>query len=309
MRLLKSTFSAFIADDCTSMAAALAYYTIFALPPMLYLLLTILTFGLSVTYKSDQAEDKAKQVLNSQASELIGNDSAAQEISSILEKNRNQGGLWWKTLISFVAILFGATGVMAAIQSSLNRVWHVQPDPEANSIRDFLTKRILSLGMILGLGFLLLVSLVVSAILTSLGSQLGSWIGMEDWSVAIINYAISFVVTLFMFAALFKFMPDAAIGWKEVVVGAGITTVLFFVGRYVLGLYLSYSDPASQLGSAAASLAVLLVWIYYSSMVFLLGAEFTQAWAKVYGQHILPEKGAVRVEQNIVREPRPSASH
>ncbi len=301
MRLIKSTFQAFINDDCLTMAAALAYYTVFALPPLLFLLLTIVTWGMSLAYDTDQAQTKAKDLIEEQAAEMVGNQTAAEQISSMLEQNRQQSGLWWKSLISFVAIAVGATGAMAALQNSLNRAWHVQPDPASNAIKTFFQKRMLSLGLILGLGVLLLVSLVISTLLTTVGSEVGSWVGMQESALSVINYAISMTVTLFIFAALLKFMPDATIGWQEATVGAGITTVLFFIGRYLLSLYLTYSEPAAQLGSAAASLAVLLIWIYYSAVVFLLGAEFTQSWAKIYGRRIVPEKGAVRVQQKIVR--------
>ncbi|XZE55506.1 YihY/virulence factor BrkB family protein [Planctomycetaceae bacterium SH139] len=295
MRLLKSTLQAFIDDDCLTMAAALAYYTVFALPPLLFLLLTIVTWGMSLAYDSDQAESKANDLIEEQASEMVGNETVAAQISNMLEQNRQQSGLWWKSLISFLAIAVGATGAMAALQNSLNRAWHVQPAPASSAVKTFLQKRLLSLGLILGLGVLLLISLVISTMFNTVGSQVGGWVGMQESALMVINYAISMVVTLFIFAALLKFMPDAKIGWQEATVGAGITTVLFFIGRYLLSLYLTYSEPAAQLGSAAASLAVLLIWLYYSALVFLLGAEFTQSWAKIYGRKIVPEKGAVRV--------------
>ncbi len=301
MRILNKTFSQFSNDDCSILAAALAYYTIFALPPLLYLLLTVVSSGMSLAYGAEEAQQKAQQVIENQAAELIGNEAAADEITTILEQDRQQGGAWWKTGISISAILFGATGVVAAVQTSLNRVWRVQPDPEVGGIKTFLLKRTLSLAMILGLGFLLLVSMIVSTVLTAIGGQVGQWLGLEETIVAAMNYVVIFLATMVVFASLLKFMPDAEIGWRDVWVGALATAVLFSLGRVVMGLYFSNANPGAQLGSAAASLAVLLVWVYYSSLIFLFGAEFTQAWATEYGRGIHPEQGAVRIQRKIVR--------
>ncbi len=193
------------------MAAALAYYTIFALPPLLYLLLTFVTFCMTLAYEADEANAKARDLIATQAGQMIGNDSAADEISNILERNQNQSGAWWKTIISVLGILFGATGVVVAVQSSLNRVWGVQPDPKTRGIRNFLFKRMLSFAMIIGLGFLLLVSMVLSTILAALGSQVGQWVGLEETMVVAVNYLVVFLATLVIFAALLKFMPDAQI--------------------------------------------------------------------------------------------------
>ncbi|WP_182868257.1 YihY/virulence factor BrkB family protein [Rhodopirellula sp. JC639] len=308
MKLLKTTFTQFSTDNCTTLAAALAYYTVFALPPLLYLLLTIVTYSMTVAYDADVAREKAQRLIENQAGQLIGNEAAADEITTILEENRQQGGVWWKSLVSLAGILFGATGLVAAVQASLNLVWRVQPDPDQGGVKSFVVKRVLSLGMILGLGFLLLVSMVVSTVLAAVGSQIGQWVGLEETVVAFLNYAVIFVVTMVIFAAMFKFMPDAEIGWRDVAVGAFVTAGLFSLGRYGLGIYFENADPAARLGSAAASLAVLLVWVYYSSMIFLLGAEFTQAWATVYGRGLEPEEGAVRVERRLVSGDRATTS-
>ena len=301
MDFLKQTFSEFSKDRCSTLAASLAYYTIFALPPLLYLLLMIITFGLSLAYDSDAAEEKAQKILERQAAEMIGNQSATEEVSAILENNKQAGGKWWKALISLAGILFGATGVVAALQDSLNRVWSVKPDPETAGIKVFLSKRLLSFAMILGLGFLLLASLVVSTILSGIGDRLGTMIGMDETIAHVVNYAVQALVSLVIFAAIFKFMPDANVKWRDVLVGAAITTVLFLAGRFGLQAYLSASDPGAQLGSAAASLAVILVWVYYTAMIFLYGAEVTQVYAARYGAGIQPEDNAVRVVEKIER--------
>ncbi len=301
MRFLKQTFTEFSRNGCTTLAAALAYYTAFALPPLMYLLLTILTFGLSVAYEGDEAGVKAQSILQEQAAEMIGNPSASEQIATILDSNRNEDGKWWKTMLSFAGIIVGATGVVAALQGALNQVWEVRPDPENTGFMDMIGKRVLSFGMILGLGFLLLVSLIVSSVLAGVGDRVGGWIGMSQAGADAVNFAIQAIVVFVIFAAIFRFMPDAKVRWNDVAVGAAITTVLFLVGRYALQLYFSYSDPAAQLGAAAASLAVLLVWVYYTAMIVLLGAEATQVYAVLYGDGIIPEDKAVRVVEEFKR--------
>lgn len=302
MEFLKQTFAEFSKNNCTTLAAALAYYTAFALPPLLYLLLTILTLGMSVMYSSDEAQEEAKQVLTSNAAEMIGNQAATEQIATIMDNDAKSSGKWWKTLLSFAGIIVGATGVVAALQASLNQVWEVQADPERASWKNLLGKRLLSFGMILGLGFLLLVSLIVSSVLAALGDQVGRMIGMSESLAAGINMLVQAMVVFIVFASIFKFMPDAIVNWNEVMVGALMTTILFILGRYVLHLYFSYSSPGAQLGAAAASLAVLLAWVYYTAMIVLLGAEATQVYAVRYGDGIRPQGDAVRVVKEIKRD-------
>lgn len=303
MSFIKETFSKFSEDRCTTLAAALAYYTTFALPPLLYMLLVILTFGLSLAYEGGQAEKKAQGVIERQAAQLLGDESASQEITKILENNKKSGGHWWKTLLSVAGILVGATGVVAALQDSLNRVWGVKPDPDS-SIKYLLKKRLLSFAMILGLGFVLLVSLIASSVLSAAGEKAGSLVGMGGVAVTVTNYVVQALVILVIFAAIFRFMPDADIRWGDVFVGAAVTTVLFLVGQFALQLYFSYGEPGEQLGSAAASLAVILVWVYYSGIILLLGAEVTQVYAVRYGHGIKPEPNAVRVVEEVKRSER-----
>jgi len=301
MNFLKQTFSEFSKDQCTTLAAALAYYTAFALPPLLYLLLTVLTFGLSVAYESKNAKERATAVLEDQAAEMLGNETAAKGISTILENNEKSGGQWWKTLVSLAGIIVGATGLVGALQASLNQVWHVRPDPETSGIMTILWKRVISFAMILGLGFLLLVSLVVSSVLSGAGERVSEVIGISGGTADVINYLVQAVVVFIVFAAIFKFMPDAHVEWNEVAVGAVVTTVLFLLGRIAMQLYFSFSAPGAQLGAAAASLAVILVWVYYTSMIVLLGAEVTQVYSMRYGGGIRPVKNAVEVEERIKR--------
>lgn len=299
MQFLKTTFSRFSEDRCTTLAAALAYYTIFALPPLLYLLLMIITAGMSVAYESSEAEGRAESLIEQHAAQLLGNETASDQIGKILEQDRKTGGKWWKSLLSLVGVVIGATGVVAALQDSLNFVWQVAPDPQRGGFRSFFRKRLLSFAMILGLGFLLLASLIVSTVLGAAGSRVGSVLGMQESAVAGLNYLILFLVTSIAFAAIFKFMPDAKIAWRDVWVGALATAVLFMIGRFVLQVYLSRNEPAAGLGSAAASLAVIMVWVYYSSMILLYGAEVTQVYANRYGKGVEPEEGAVKVTRQM----------
>ncbi|QDS90012.1 hypothetical protein EC9_42150 [Rosistilla ulvae] len=297
MNFLKQTFADFSKDRCTTLAASLAYYTAFALPPLLYLLLTILTFSLSVMYDSEAAEQKAQGLLESQAAQMIGNQAASEEIGTILERNQDAGGTWWKTLLSFAGIVIGATGVVASLQAALNQVWQVKPDPDQANWTDLIRKRVLSFGMILGLGFLLLVSLVVSSLLQGFSDL----VGVSGMLGEATNFAVQAMVVWVMFAAIFKYMPDAVVRWKDVAVGAAITTILFLLGRFAMQVYFSYSEPGAQLGAAAASFAVILVWVYYTAMIVLLGAEATQTYASLYGSGIKPEKDAVRVVETVQR--------
>lgn len=301
MLFLKRTFSEFSSDRCSTLAAALAYYTAFALPPLLFLLLTVLTAGMSTVYDGEQAEAKAQETITDQASQLIGNPAVSDEIAAILENNDRSDGKWWKALISFVGIVVGATGVVAALQAALNQVWEVKPDPETAGVMDVIWKRIFSLGMILGLAFLLLVSLAVSTVLAGVGDQVGSMIGMSGTAATVVNLVVQTAVLFVVFASIFKFMPDAKVNWNDVAVGAVITTVLFLVGRFAMQIFFQFSEPGAQLGSAAASLAVLLAWVYYSATIVLLGAEATQVFASMYGSGIQPEEHAVRVEEKVLR--------
>jgi membrane protein len=179
----------------------------------------------------------------------------------------------------------------------------VAPDPNQGGFKGFIVKRVFSLGMVLGLAFVLLVSLVLSAFLSSFGDSLGRFLpdGLSAPVIEGINFAVSFGVITLLFAAIYKIVPDARMAWRDVWVGAAATALLFVLGKFALGLYLGRSNPGEAFGAAGA-LALMLVWIYYSSMIVLLGAEFTQAWAEGRGSGIAPEKGAVRVKHETHHE-------
>ncbi|HUR94204.1 MAG TPA: YihY/virulence factor BrkB family protein [Gemmatimonadales bacterium] len=297
LTLLKDSGKDFIDDDCPTQAAALSYYTIFSLPPLLLLILMIL--GAVLDPQDIQGQ------LETQMGSLMG-PSATEQIRSILQQANAPGaGGFLPTVLSIGALILGATGAFGQLQAALNRAWEVAPDPQKGGLKAFLMKRVFSFGMILSVAFLLLVSLMLSAALTAFGGALGGMLpdGVSSTLLQVLNQVISFVVITALFAAIFKVLPDATVAWRDVWVGAAATGLLFVVGKFLIGLYLGRSNPGEAFG-AAGSLAVMLVWIYYSSMILLFGAEFTQTWADRRGSGIAPEKGAVRVVQETkhVRE-------
>ena len=286
---LKDTYEDFSADDCSTQAAALSYYTVFALPPLLVLILMILGAVLDPQHVRGQLQE--------QISGLMG-PSAAEQIRTILQQSHRPGsGGLVATLLSVGALLLGATGAFGQLQAALDRAWGVKPDPRQGGIRSFLLKRVFSFGMILSIAFLLLVSLMVSAALTAFGDVLGAWLpsGVSVTLLQVLNQVISLAVVTLVFAVIFKVLPDARVAWRDVWVGSAFTAVLFVVGKFVIGLYLGRTNPGEAFG-AAGSLAVLFVWIYYSSLILLFGAEFTQTWAERRGSGIAPVRGAMRVE-------------
>jgi membrane protein len=282
-------------DRCPTLAASLAYYTIFALPPLLFLLLSFVTAGLSFHYENQEARQRAKQVVHDQATQVLGNSDAAAEIAELLDRRALLGGQWWTSVLSILGILIGATGVVAALQDSLNLIWNVRPDPERTGFLVYVKKRIVSLAMILGLGAILIASLVLSAVVAVIGNRFTQLTGLETNTAGWLNQSITLLMLFVFFSGLFRFMPDARIAWQDVWMGAILTTALFSLGRGGLQYYLRVYDPSQALGSAAASLVVILIWVYYTSMIVLFGAEFTQTWALNHGRDVVPEKGAVRV--------------
>jgi membrane protein len=295
--LARDSVKEFLDDDCQTQAAALSYYTIFSLPPLLVLILMLLGAVLD--------PQDIRGHLETQLGTLMG-PSATEQIRNILEQAHSPGsGTGVAAVLSVLALLLGATGAFGQLQAALNRAWEVAPDPDKGGLKQFLLKRVFSFGMILSVAFLLLVSLVLSAALTAFGGALGSMLpeGVSATLLQVVNQLLSLVVIAGLFAALFKVLPDAHVAWRDVLVGGAATAVLFVLGKFLIGLYLGRSNPGEAFG-AAGSLAVLLVWIYYSSMILLFGAEFTQLWAERRGQGIAPEQGAMRVvrERKELRE-------
>src|SRR5918995_2429063 len=287
--IFKQSFKEFVEDDCMTSAAALSYYTIFSLPAILMLLMLVVS---SVMDPSD-----VQGGLESQLQGLMG-PSAGGEVRTILQETERPGGGLIPTIVGIVALIFGATGAMGQLQAALNRAWDVAPDPKQGGIKAFLTKRLFSLGMLLSIAFLLMVSLVISTMLSGVGDRLTGLLpgGLSEGVLHILNIAVSFAVISLLFAAMFKVLPDAKVAWRSALIGGLVTGSLFVLGKYLIGLYIGNSNSGEAYG-AAGSLIVMLLWIYYSGLIVLFGAEFTETWAEKRGEGIEPEPGAIRVKQ------------
>jgi membrane protein len=280
--LLKEIFSEWSEDKAARLAAALAYYITFSLAPLLLIVIAIvgLLFG----------QEAVQGRVVEQIQGLVGPDGA-QLVQTMLQSTRQSGSNIVATLIGIVTLLLGATGVFVQLQDALNTIWEVAPKP-GRGVLGMVKDRLLSFTMLLGIGFLLLVSLAVSAGLAALSSFLGDLLPGLFEVAKVLDFVISLGVITLLFAMIYKFLPDVKIRWGDVWVGAAVTSLLFTVGKFLIGLYLGYSSAASVYG-AAGSLAVLLIWIYYTAQIVLLGAEFTQVYAKRYGSRIVPGADAV----------------
>lgn len=287
--LVGKSIKDFFADDCQTLAAALSYFTVFALPPLLALLLLIVGVFVNPAEVSGHLATQIEQMMGA---------GAASQIRSIVEHaNQPTMNKPLAFVLSIAFLIAGATGAFTQLQSSLNRAWNVAPDPNAGGVKSFLVKRLFSFGMVLVVAFLLLVSLVISAALSAFSGVLSSVLGGLSGPVLhLINAAISFAVVTLLFALIYRVLPDAKVAWRDVWVGAAVTALLFTVGKFLIGLYVGHSHPGQAFG-AAGSLAVLLVWIYYSAMILLFGAEFTQTWAERRGRGIEPARGAMQVSR------------
>jgi membrane protein len=284
--LLKVTFSQWRRDQASLMAAALAYYTVFSLAPLL-----IIVIAIAGTIFGEQA---AKGELVAQIQGVVGREGA-QLIQTAIENasqlDPSQGPI--PTLINIGVLLFGASVVFAQLQNSLNRIWEVEAKP-GNGIKRVLRKRLLTFSMVLVIAFLLLVSLVISTMLVILGNYLRDLVPGFTYLWQILNFFISFSLVTLLFAMIFKILPDAKIAWRDVWMGAAITAVLFDIGKFLLGFYLGKTSLASAYG-AAGSLVIILTWVFYSAQILFLGAEFTQVYVRHYSREIVPDEHAVRV--------------
>jgi len=291
-QLVKKSAKDFSEDECPRMAAALAYYTVFALPPMLILIMMLVGAFVS--------RETVQEALSGQMGSLMGADGA-KTVGTMVNQSKQPGGGAIGTIMGIAALVLGATGAFLQLQGALNTAWGVKPDPKAGGIKNFVFKRLLSVGMVLSIAFLLLVSLALSAALTAVGGAVGALIpGASAVVIGILQTLVSIAVVTLLFAAIFKVLPDARIAWRDVWVGAVVTALLFEIGKWGIGLYLGNSNPGKAYG-AASSLAVILVWIYYTAMIVLFGAEFTETWATTRGQGIQPEEGAMWRDEDAHR--------
>jgi membrane protein len=270
--MLRAAASAWVDDYAPSMGAALAFYTLFSIAPLLLIVISLagLVFG----------EPAARGEIMAQLTDLLGSDSA-RTIESLLQGLNRPGAGAVGTLVGLGALLVGATTVFAELQDAMDRIWRAPTRPQGG-LWGLLRARLLSLGLVLGIGFLLIVSLIMSAALAALGKWWGPWFGEIAFVANTLNFVTSFVLISSMFAMIYKCIPRVRVAWRDVWIGAALTALLFTVGKSLIGLYIGRSGVASPFG-AAASLVVLLLWIYYSAQIFLLGAEFTWVYAGRYG--------------------------
>ena len=286
----KALWKGYTHDNTFEMGAALAYYTIFSIVPLLVVVLSI--SGLVA------GPDAVRGKVFGQINGLVGPDTA-KALEDLLGNAYKSGHGWLATVLGTLTLVLGASGIFGALKSSLNRMWEIKPKPK-NSIVFFLLNRLLSFSFVLGLGFLLVVSFAINLVIDGFSDNLAR--ALPDLSIVLLaglSTGLTIVVSSFVFACLFKYLPDARVGWKDVLPGALFTTVLFGLGKYVLSLYFTSSNPASVFG-AAASLISLLLWTFYSSQIFFLGAEFVYVWAEFHGRPIKPSANAIRFMQQEV---------
>ncbi len=284
-QLLKQTVLEWWNDNTFRLAASLAFYTIFSLAPVLLIAVGIASLFL--------ARETAVHQLVRQVQGLVGPQgaSAAQQV---LQSSGGIGKGWWAITVGVVTLFLGSSVVFAELQSALNQIWDVQVEVRRGVVLDYVFDRMRSFSIAIGVGFLLLVSLVLSAALAGLQDYLTNWMPTVPWLWQALNLGVSFFLIALLFALIYKFLPDARIEWRDVWIGAAVTSLLFNGGKYLIGLYLGQTATASTFG-AAGSFAVLLIWIYYSALISFFGAEFTQVYARRHGREIRPEQHARRV--------------
>ncbi len=273
LELGKAAVKAWSDDYAPSMGAALSYYTLFSIAPLLIVVIAVagMVFG----------QEAAQGAIVGQLRGIMGEEGAVA-VEGMLKAAREPAKSLVATLAGIATLLLGSTAIFAELQSALDRIWRVPAAKKESGIWSLLRKRVLSFGLVLALGFLLLISLVASAALAALGKWWGGWFGGWDVFLEIVNFAVSFGIFTVLFAMIYKIMPRAKIPWHDVWTGATVTALLFTIGKVLIGLYLGKSSLASGFG-AAGSLVVLLVWVYYSAQIFLLGAEYTWVYAQKHG--------------------------
>ncbi|MDL1899814.1 YihY/virulence factor BrkB family protein [Anaerolineae bacterium CFX9] len=272
--LIAETFREWQADKASRLAAALSYFTLFSVAPLLVLVIRLA----GQVFSSQVVEERIVRQVGS-----LAGDGVAQTLSEMIRATETTGSGLLPTIIGVIVLVFGATGVFVQLEDSLNTIWKAQPQVR-NGIIGLIRSRVLSFSVVLGIGFLLLVSLAVNALLAGLTVYLGEMFALPEVGVVILilNGLLSLVVITALFAVIYKYLPAVRITWRDVGVGAFVTALLFLLGQFAIGAYLGHSDIASAYG-AAGSLVVILVWVFYSAQIFLLGAEFTKVFAYRYG--------------------------
>lgn len=288
----------FLEDNGTKLSASLAYYTIFSIGPLLMVVITLM----GLFYRK---EDVTAGIFD-QASQLVGRNGA-QQLKDMLDNISVQKNTKLFNIIGVAVLVFGATGIFTEIQSSINYIWSIKAKPKKSWLK-YITDRLLSFSLIVGSGFLLLVTLFINILVDILNSRLERFIGNADVILLQgINIGLLYVVVTFLFAVVYKVLPDARIYWKDALTGAAFTGVLFLIGKFLIGYYLGNSSSISTYG-AAASLIILLSWVYYSSIILYFGAEFTKVYAMRWGKGITVFDTAVYIVKHETRE-LPNVKH
>jgi membrane protein len=291
-RLMRDTVQEWNEDNVPLFAAALAYYTVFSLAPLLVIVIAIagIFFG----------EEAARGEIIGQIQGLVGQEGAQAIQAMIQNANRPDSGGGVATIVSVIILLLGASGVFGQLQTALNTIWEVKPKP-GRALKSFIQSRFLSFAMVLVIGFLLLVSLLLSAILALISSYFSTFIPSFVAVGQVLNFVISFSIITLLFASIYKFLPDVEVPWKNLWVGAGFTALLFNIGKFLIGLYLGSSSVTSAYG-ASGSFVVILIWVFYSAQILLFGAEFTQVYSKYRGRPIRPSKYAIPLPEQVKDE-------
>ncbi|MCX6216674.1 YihY/virulence factor BrkB family protein [Spirosoma sp.] len=285
--VIRDAFNGFLNDRCLKLSAALAYYTVFSLAPLLVLIISVVSIFLG--------QDAIQGQIFSQINGLVGNE-AAKQIQDMIKSVSLSGKTNTALAIGIITLVIGATSIFVEIQDSVNLIWRVKAKPKRGWLK-LIKDRLLSSSLVVSLGFLLLVSLIVNGLILAMSDFLSRYLpGIGVYLVSGFNFLISTAVVSVLFAIIFKVLPDAKISWKDVRWGAFFTALLFMLGRYLIGLYIETTSTSSAYG-AAGSLIVILTWIYYTAAILYFGAEFTQAYANHFGIKIEPADYAVYVEQ------------
>ncbi|MDF9798425.1 membrane protein [Catalinimonas alkaloidigena] len=284
---LKETFKEWQSDDAFRQSASLAYYAIFSLPALLIIVINVASLVWSQQY--------IEQQLSNQLGSMLGQD-AAQQLQTMLSNSKEQGNSVLSIIIGVATLIFGATGVFYQLQKSLNDVWEVEQDPDAG-IKQLAISRVTALGLVIAIGFLLIVSLVVSTAISSMSGWIQQQLpNFPVFLFQVIQILLSVGILTLLFAIMFKALPDAKVEWRSVWRGALLTAVLFTIGKFLIGLYISHTDPGSTFG-AAGSIIIIMLWVYYSGLILIFGAEFTQVYARRKGHRLQPSSHARRTAE------------
>jgi len=288
--MFKTSIGGFTDSNALSLAAALAFNAIFSIPPLLIIIIR----AAGVFFGDEVVSGK----LADQLSGAIG-EGAAEGIQAILKNAKFSGAGGIAFWVGLGTLIFASTTFFATLQQSLNTIWNLKVKP-TNSILYMLRERVFSFGIILSIALLLLVSFVISAAISILSGYLTKFIpDIGVWVIKLVDFVVSIGLITLLFGLIFKYLPDAIIRWKDTLIGAAVTALLFTIGKFLISWYIGTSDPGSAYG-AAGSVIIILIWIYYSSMIVLFGAEFTQQYADRFGQHVRPKPHAVFVEEREV---------